>query len=173
MTQSQLKLKLWYDWQSVGQNILVSSPHLGLKTSFYYCQLLMWGALSDERTVTVSDSRLPHPGGPGPRIYVPQNHGGPVISLGTWFPFRRLLWLAGLWCRYSNPPPRGSKSKSKLLYDWPFTANQFVLAPCPLRPTTRDFFQLNFWGNSHYVVGCGWVHLVLRPLLAYCTSPRW
>jgi hypothetical protein len=29
-------------------------PHLGPKTSFYYCQtfvgLLMWGALSDERT---------------------------------------------------------------------------------------------------------------------------
>jgi hypothetical protein len=22
-------------------------------------------------------------------------------------------------------------------------------------------------------VGCNWVHLVLRPLLTYCTSPRW
>jgi hypothetical protein len=29
--------------------------------------------------------------------------------------------------------------KSELLYDWRFTANQFFLAPGPLRPTTRDF----------------------------------
>jgi hypothetical protein len=31
-------------------------------------------------------------------------------------------------------------SKSKLLYNWRFTANQFVLEPGPLRLTTRDFF---------------------------------
>jgi hypothetical protein len=30
-------------------------------------------------------------------------------------------------------------SKSKVLYDWRFTANQFVLVSSPLRPTTRDF----------------------------------
>jgi hypothetical protein len=24
-----------------------------------------------------------------------------------------------------------------------------------------------------FLVGWDWVHLVLRPLLAYCTSPRW
>jgi hypothetical protein len=28
------------------------------------------------------------------------------------------------------------KSESKLLYDWRFTASQFVLAPSPLRITT-------------------------------------
>jgi hypothetical protein len=81
----------------------MSSPHLGLKTRFYYRQtvadLLVWGALSDGMTgpsftiatgprqrsnswvliacdsgqyFTVSDSRLPQPGGPGPRIYIPQ-----------------------------------------------------------------------------------------------------
>jgi hypothetical protein len=44
-----------------------------------------------------------------------------------------------------------SKSKSKLLYDWRFTASQFVLASSPLRPTTRDFFQVNLCGNSPYV----------------------
>jgi hypothetical protein len=33
------------------------------------------------------------------------------------------------------------KSKSKLLYDWRFTANQFILASSLLRPTTRDFFN--------------------------------
>jgi hypothetical protein len=82
----------------------------------------MWGALSDERTgllftiaagprqrshsqvrvprdswpyFTVSDSRLPQPGGPGPRIYIPQEQEGPVIPPGTMFHFRRLLRLAG------------------------------------------------------------------------------
>jgi hypothetical protein len=28
---------------------------------------------------TVSDSRLPQPGGPGPRIYIPQEQGGLII----------------------------------------------------------------------------------------------
>jgi hypothetical protein len=38
-------------------------------------------------------------------MYIPQEQGGPVIPLGTGFPFRRLLRLAGLWWRYPNPPP--------------------------------------------------------------------
>jgi hypothetical protein len=69
--------------------------------------LLMWGVLSDERTglpftiaadprqhshswvrvprdswpyFAVSDSRLPQSGGPGPRIYIPQEQSGPVMS---------------------------------------------------------------------------------------------
>jgi hypothetical protein len=33
-----------------------------------------------------------------------------------------------------------SESESELLYNWRLTANQFVLAPGPLRPTTSDFF---------------------------------
>jgi hypothetical protein len=33
-----------------------------------------------------------------------------------------------------------SESESELLYDWRFTANQFVLASSPLRPTTTDIF---------------------------------
>jgi hypothetical protein len=44
-----------------------------------------------------------------------------------------------------------SKSKSKLLYDWQFTANQFVLASTTLSLSTRDLFQLNPCGNSPYV----------------------
>jgi hypothetical protein len=78
------------------------APMWGLRLEFYYCQtvadLLMWGAVSDERTglpfitdagprqrshswvrvpwdswpyFTLSESKLPLPGGPGPRIYVP------------------------------------------------------------------------------------------------------
>jgi hypothetical protein len=42
----------------------------------------------------MSRLRLPKPGGPGPRIYIPQEQGGPVIPPGTGFPFRRLLRLA-------------------------------------------------------------------------------
>jgi hypothetical protein len=39
-----------------------------------------------------------------------------------------------------------------LLYDWPFTANQFVLATSPVRLTTSNFiFQLNTCGYSTYV----------------------
>jgi hypothetical protein len=82
-------------------------PHLGPKNKFYYCQTVAGLFISDERTglsftiaagprqrshcrirvlrnswphFTVSDSRLPQPGGPGPRIYIAQWHGGPVIA---------------------------------------------------------------------------------------------
>jgi hypothetical protein len=54
-----------------------------------------------------------------------------------------------------------SKSESELLYDWQFTANQFVLATSPLRLTTSNFFfQLNTCGYSPYVTSSltrGWV----------------
>jgi hypothetical protein len=40
--------------------------------------------------------------GSGPRIYIPQEEGGPVIPPGTGLPFRRLLRLARLRWRYSN-----------------------------------------------------------------------
>jgi hypothetical protein len=46
--------ELYYDRRSVGQSVLVSSPHLGLMTRFLllsdHCGFLIWGALSDERT---------------------------------------------------------------------------------------------------------------------------
>jgi hypothetical protein len=78
----------------------------------------MWGALSDERSLScttaagprqrshsrvrvpylMSDSRLLQRGRPGRRIYIPQEHGGPVTLPGTGFPFRRLLRLAKLLC---------------------------------------------------------------------------
>jgi hypothetical protein len=83
--------------------------------------LLVWDALSDERTslpftiaagshqrsFTLSDSKLPQPGGPGLCVYIPREQGGPVLHSGTGFCFRRLLLLVGLLCEYSIPPPRG------------------------------------------------------------------
>jgi hypothetical protein len=48
--------------------------------------------------------------------------------------------------------PSETISESELLYDWLFTANQFVLARSPLRLTTSNFiFQLNTGGYSPYV----------------------
>jgi hypothetical protein len=46
---------------------------------------------------------------PGPRIYIPQEQGGPVIPLDIGFPLRHLR-LAGLQWRYSNPPPHGLRT---------------------------------------------------------------
>jgi hypothetical protein len=89
---------------------------------------------------TVSDSRLPQSGGPGPRIYIPQEHSGPVITPASGY-LARLL----------------SEWESELLYDWQFTANQFVLAPNPLGLTTNNFFlQLNPCDRSPYVTSLWW-----------------
>jgi hypothetical protein len=57
--------------------------------------------------ILLSHFRLPQPGGPGSRIYIPREQGVPVIPPGTGFPFRRLLRVAGLQWRNSNPPPHG------------------------------------------------------------------
>jgi hypothetical protein len=68
--------------------------------------VLMWGALSDERT------RLSFPIVPGPRqhshsrVRIPwRDHV--LLSQIRDFPFRRLLRLAGLRWRYSTPSPYG------------------------------------------------------------------
>jgi hypothetical protein len=57
---------------------------------FYNCCCLRQRSHSQARVpqgswphFTVSDLRLPKPGGPCPCIYIPQEHGGPVIPPGT------------------------------------------------------------------------------------------
>jgi hypothetical protein len=109
-TKSKSKSKLCYDQRSVGQSVLVSSTHLRPKIRFLILSvagLLMWGALSDERTglsfavtagprqrnhsrvrvprdswpyFTVSDSRLP------PSLY-PPGTGWPSYTPRHWVPF--------------------------------------------------------------------------------------
>jgi hypothetical protein len=157
-------------------------PIWGPRPDFDYCQrvagLLIWGALSDERTglsftvvagpcqrchtrirvprdpwpyFTVSDSRFPHPGGASHCICIPLEQGGPVIPPGT-----------GLLFVVSNDF-KGYKPKSELLYDWRFTANQFVLGPSPLRLTNRVFFHLNPYSHTPYVTSSlmrRWVCLI-------------
>jgi hypothetical protein len=86
------KSKLLYDWRSVSQYVLMSSPLWDLWSDITSCRkvavLFLWGALSDERTglqsrgthnhTSLSHLRLAQPGGPGSRIYIPQKQGGPV-----------------------------------------------------------------------------------------------
>jgi hypothetical protein len=147
---------------------------------FYCCQtvagLLMWGALSAERTglpftiaagfrprshswirvprdlwphSTVSDSRLPQPGEPGPCFYIPQEQGGPVVPPGTGFPFRRLLRLAGLRCRYSNPPPRGV-----VLYSFRTDHAQKTQFYCCVAPTAQKTAHEVPTQRVHWRVDC-------------------
>jgi hypothetical protein len=77
--------------------------------------------------------RLPHPGGPGPRIYIPQEQGGQVIPPGTGFPLRRLLRLAVPRWRYSNPPPHGLRfsRRSHITTDGQ-SVSQYVKVSSPL-----------------------------------------
>jgi hypothetical protein len=132
------------DGQSVSQYVLVSSTLVGLATRYFFLSeccclkfalLFLWGALSDERTglqfavqLLIGPSRAEpvtilycliwdssQPGGPGSCIYIPEEQGGPVIHPATGFPLRRLLRLARLWWRYSNPPPTW-KSRSPYIY---------------------------------------------------------
>jgi hypothetical protein len=93
--------------------------------------LLIWGALSDERTglsittaagpnqqsrgtrdhILLSDIRdsPPPPGGPGSQICIVQEQGSPAVPQGTALSFRRLLrW------RYQNQPPRGAPHTNTL-----------------------------------------------------------
>jgi hypothetical protein len=100
-------------------------------TRRWVCNLLAQLLLGLARAVTLGSKsritrnhtslfhlRLLQPGEPDHCINIPQDQCGPIILPGTGFPFRRLLRLAGLRWRYSNPPPHGNelklKSKSKL-----------------------------------------------------------
>jgi hypothetical protein len=57
----------------------------------------------------LSHLRLPQSGGPGSRIYIPQEQDGSDILPGTGFLYVTFLRLAGLRWRYSNPPPHGKE----------------------------------------------------------------
>jgi hypothetical protein len=57
-----------------------------------------------------------------------------ALSNGDSSAYTLMLLLAGH-CLITE-----SNSKPELLYDWWFTANQFIFAPSPLRLMTRDFF---------------------------------
>jgi hypothetical protein len=137
--------------QSVSQYVLLTSPLWNFLSEGFCLKvavLSLWGALSGERAflkfavqslnvqkscktsnhTLLSHLRLPQPGGPGSSIYIPQEQGGPVIPPGTGFPLRRLLRLAGLRWRHSNPPPtwRARSLYVCILYIYIFLRNRMV-----------------------------------------------
>jgi hypothetical protein len=69
----------------------------------------------------------------------------------------------------TSSTPTVLRMPNESLYDWWFTANEFVLEPSPLRLTARIFFpQLNTCGHSPYITSSltrGWV-CYLQLLLA-------
>jgi hypothetical protein len=82
-----------------------------LEISFRQLRVCFWPLPEQSRRthdhILLSHLRLPKPGGPGSRIYIPQEQGVPVIPPDTGFPFCRLLRLAEQRWRYSNPLPHG------------------------------------------------------------------
>jgi hypothetical protein len=129
-----LKFKLYCDWRSVGQFVFLSDPHLGPVTRFLLlsdiCGFHVMGRhpWREDRSVIYSYNLLSllgpspaelmtifccliwdstQPGGPGPRIYIRQEQGDPVI------------------------PVIHFKSKSKSCYDW-WSVIQYVLVSSPL-----------------------------------------
>jgi hypothetical protein len=107
---------------AVSQYVLVLSTLVGIATRCYFLSeccwlkfvvLFLWGSVITQWSelrgthnhTLLSHLRLHQPEGPCSRIYIPQEQGGPVIPPGTGFPLRRLLRLAGLRWRCSNPPP--------------------------------------------------------------------
>jgi hypothetical protein len=68
------------------------------------------------------------------------------VQLGTTLHkplYDTLCLLHHLPCRLKRLAQLFFQSKSKFLYDCRFTANRFVLAPGPMKHTTRDFFFFN------------------------------
>jgi hypothetical protein len=74
-----------------------------------------------------------------PVFISPRNRMTQLYPPGTEFHFRRLLQLAGLRWKYSNPPPRGhnsNKSESKLGYDRRSVDRRVFVSSTHLGPKT-------------------------------------
>jgi hypothetical protein len=70
------------------------APSLTIGGSVICSIITQWSeSLRTSNHTLLSHLRLPQPGGPGSRIHIPQEQGGPVISPGIGFPLRRLLRL--------------------------------------------------------------------------------
>jgi hypothetical protein len=135
--------KLCYERWSVGHSVLVSDLHLGAtvrecgfvdvgcpiwqegESVIYNCcwsftvQSFSGPSHAELNHISLSQGRgSPKLVGQVPVFISPRNRVSRLYLPGTGFPFRRLLRLAGIRWRYSNPPPRRvvelSKSKTKL-----------------------------------------------------------
>jgi hypothetical protein len=144
-TESESESYITTDGQSASLS-WNKTPVWGLRPHFYYCQtiagLLMWGAVSDERT------GLSFTVAPGPRqrsLFESKSHGTRdhilLPQIGH-FHFRRLLRLTGLRWRYSTPPPR--RSCILLTISSSFCTLRLFRSTHGSRPQQ---FYLLFWGN--------------------------
>jgi hypothetical protein len=168
-----LKSKLLYDWRFTPHQLVLAASPLRPTTRILFIWTLSFTIVASpcQRShsrvqvprdsspyFTVSGSRLPQPGGPGPRIYIPPKRVARLYPQALGSHFRRLLRPPGAMVGVYDTASTWEGSSvlsvrvSELLYDWWFTANQFVLAPSPLRLNARIFFQLNTCGNSPYVI---------------------
>jgi hypothetical protein len=97
--------------------IVSNGRPLWREDGYAICSVItQWSKSRRTRDQTLlSHLRLPQPRGRGSRIYIRQDQRGPVIPPGTGFPLRRLLRLAGLGWRYSNPP-RTWRARSPYIY---------------------------------------------------------
>jgi hypothetical protein len=150
---------VWQLWVS-----LCSAPSL---TRGWVCNLLVQLLLGLARAVTLgsksrrtrdhiflSHLRLPQPGGPGSRIYIPREQGGPVIPPGTGFDWTDL----SLNKRSTNDV---TPSMSEVIcYSWPRPAQwgwhrraPHWLASASLPPQTGRQPEDQQSASRHAVVG--------------------
>jgi hypothetical protein len=80
--------------------------------------------------------------------------GSILLSQIRDFPFRRLLQLAGLWWRYSTPPPHGSNGSWSSSYIYNFSTDS----------TEKTAF------NSSAIVVCVSVAAIMWRLLSHCLA---
>jgi hypothetical protein len=124
---------------TVSQSVSLGvEPHLGLMIRYLLLfdnySLVLWGALSDERTglLLYTLLALANLVFLGSESLGARDHN--LLSQIWDFPFRRLLRLAGSRCRYSNPTPHG----------WPLKRQPMSLYN-PLECTTQKTQPLYCW----------------------------
>jgi hypothetical protein len=116
-------------------SVLSVGRPLWRQNGFEACSaVIKWPESRRTRNHTLlSHLRLPQPGGPDSRIYIPQELGGPLISLDTG------LRVTGLRLRYSNPPPHWIYSCRSWSY---FTTNGQSVSMSKCRAHSRTWDQI-------------------------------
>jgi hypothetical protein len=125
-------------WPSLAQLFSSTSP-AGLMAIFYWVRF---------ETIPTCRARTPYLYPPGTGCRYTPRHWVPSSSLPT-ARSATVEVSESASTRETAQQKSKSKSNSKILYDWWFIANQYILAPSSLRPRTRDYsFQLIPWGIS-------------------------
>jgi hypothetical protein len=103
-------LPVWTLLSEICGTVSVGRPLWREGGSAVCSEITQWfGSCRTLNHTLLSHLKLLQPEGPGSRIYIPQEQGGPIIPLDTGFPLR----LAGLRWRYFNPFPQGTEICNK------------------------------------------------------------